>query len=195
LEIVDRTSFTVAHSVNRAGKAILDAPPVRAIGRVDTVMLHQTDYRGSTFGNDVTAYDPTIAHFVVTPNGTALQLHRLDARVSGPLSARAVQIEVAGDFPSERGRSGSEVPRAQQVRAVRDLVLWLHAVLLPQPLRHIYAHRQFTTSGIGHYNCPGPHLWRSVGVWACAELGLTSDRVGAGRPIPPEWESDDFLVR
>lgn len=195
MEIIDRTSFTAAHTHNRAGKAILDSPPVRAIGRVDTVMLHQTDYRSDTFGNDVAAYDPTIAHFVVTPNGTALHLRALNARVSGPLSARAVQIEVAGDFPSETGRLGSEVPRPQQVRAVRDLLAWLHAVLLPQPLRHIYAHRQFSSTRIRHYNCPGPHLWRSIGVWACAELGLSSNRVGEGLPIPPEWESDDYLVR
>ena len=193
MDIVDRTEPAAAHTLNASGKTILLSPHARSLSRVDTVVLHQTDYRTDARGNDNTAYDRTIAHFVILPNGTALQVRPLTAEVAGPMPARAVQIEIVGDFPSERGRGGSEVPRVQQLRAGRDLILWLHAVLLPQPLRHVHAHRQLTR--IGHFNCPGPHIWFNVGCWARDQLGLSSATTsGAGLPIPEDWESSAYAI-
>lgn len=195
MDIIDRTEAASAYSTNARGSSILLPAGHRDLSRINAVVLHQTDYRTDARGNDITAYDRTIAHFVIIPNGMVLQVRPLQALVSGPIPARAVQIETVGDFPSERGRAGSELPRLQQVRACKDLILWLHAVLLPQPLRYVHAHRQFTRPGIGHYNCPGPHLWYNVGRWARAELGLSSYVTGAaGLVIPDAWESDEFSI-
>ena len=119
MDIIDRTTFSAQYSLNAVGKSILQGRGHRDPARIDAVVLHQTDYRTDARGNDETAYDRTIAHFVIMPSGGVLQVRPVAALVAGPVAPRAIQIETVGDFPSERGRGGSEVPRLQQLRACK----------------------------------------------------------------------------
>jgi hypothetical protein len=192
MSLIDRTVSTRTITTNASGKNIFfegQAGRTRSYDAMNAVVLHQTDIRTDARGNDVTAYDAVIAHFVILPNGTILQLRDLHAFLNNAYSRRGIYVEVVGDFMSDRGTSGTEIPRLAQICAGQALVRYLRHLLGGQ-LTHIYAHRQWTE---GHFNCPGPHIWLNVGHWAEGNLGLSS--AGARRNIPPSWENARFAIR
>lgn len=190
----------------------------RSLSDLDTIVLHQTGYWQSIKGNDITAYDYTIAHFVVLPNGGVLQVRDLETRLNNVAPTHGIHIEIVGCFNSDsfdcdfyrknlaRGRVGTggyvssamrsraEVPHMVQIRSCHRLVAALvsHDPIMGQ-VNCILAHRQLTTFGGGRANCPGPHIWYNVGEWARREWHLSTNCHRA-QSIPASWQNSRFVL-
>jgi N-acetyl-anhydromuramyl-L-alanine amidase AmpD len=161
------------------------------IGTIDAVVLHQT---GFTRGLDPRRYLKVTAHFVVLADGTVVQLHPLEARLSASdgFNGRSVSIEFVGNFQSADGKwwqpsqFGADLVTVEQVEAGRELL----RALKRAGVRFVFAHRQSSAS---RGNDPGPDLWANVGQWAVDRLGFSDGGAGyvidQGNPIPDEWRS------
>ena len=164
----------------------------RATNNIDAVILHQT---GRGFDNvSIDRFNYVIANYAVMKDGTVLFLRDLShALNSVGTDHRGIDVEIAGnylrmaDLRSRHRRNPRtmyfhEDPPAIQVRAARELVSYLkHTYGAPK----IFAHAQFAPK-----NCPGPHLWYNVGIWAMRERHMINSGNGAGR-IPPGWSDRD----
>lgn len=192
-EIVDLTE-----SSNKA-----ERKGTRQSAAVNAVILHQiADDRGS----EPMQYKNTRAHFVVTKTGKIIRLHPVETMLwaSNAFNEVGVAVEFAGHFPTEKGiwwtgNSARNVPTTEQIRAGRELVLFLH---LRHGIKHVYAHRQGYLPDNGIYkagivnqrsNCPGPDIWYGVGEWAKSNVGLTDGgkgyAIGNGTAIPDTWRT------
>jgi hypothetical protein len=226
--VVDRTEHTRGITESRQESSIrpgtfksifADGRRTRSLGEIDTIVLHQTWYWQTLRGNDVTAYDHTIAHFVVLPKGgEIIQLRDIDVRLNNVLPTHGVHIEIVGCFNSDSFdchayrrneaagllytggrlhatlRSRAEVPRVRQIQATRRLIAALvsHDPIMGQ-INCILAHRQVTSMGSGRANCPGPHIWYNVGEWARREWHLDSGCHRA-QTIPVSWQNPRFTI-
>lgn len=158
---------------------------------VDAVVLHQM---GFSRGSDLQRYLNVTAHFVIMPDGAVGQLHPLSARLpaSNGFNGRSVAVEFAGNFPASNGKwwrpetYGRDQLTKPQVAAGRRLLLHLSSL----GVRFVFAHRQSSES---RGNCPGPDIWRTVGLWAVEQLRMSDGgpgyRVGSGLPILDEWQA------
>lgn len=193
LAIIDRTRQAARHTVNANGTQILSTHGnTRAIRRINTIMLHQTWLPAlCDRGDEIDAYDRTIGHFVVTGNGTILQLREISAMLNDSRGGTAVHIEFVGHFVNHEGTAGNETPTISQIRLGRQLVSYLYQEVaeIASQIRYIVAHAQ--VSGMHRNNCPGPHIWYNVAKWAKMKHGLSSNPRNA-REIDPEWEADRF---
>lgn len=222
---VDRTehtrSITLSNQVSqRTGEriGIFDGPRTRALSGVDAIILHQTGFWQSARGDNPAAYDRMIAHFVILPNGTVLQLRELEARLNSASQNYGVDIEVVGCFNAEsfdceiwrssitEGRerprgcspyavthSLGELPTLAQIEAGRRLIAALTDLEpIRGQIRYILAHRQVTR--ISRENCPGPHVWYNLGHWAETRWQMSSSRRAADRTIPPSWQDSRFAI-
>jgi len=223
----DRTEYTRAITESRqlgstpgTFKSIFaNGSRTRSLSDIDAIVLHQTGYWQRSRGNDVTAYDHTIAHFVVLPKGgVVLQVRDLEVRLNNVIPTHGVHIEIVGCFNSDsfdcnayrrnqaRGRlrtggrvgaslrSRAEVPHLTQIQATRRLIAALvsHDPIMGQ-INCILAHRQVTTMGGGRANCPGPHIWYNLGEWARREWHLSTNCHRA-QPIPASWQNSRFVI-
>lgn len=223
--VVDRTNQTrsITHSNQYSAETgerigIFDGAETRPLANVDAIILHQTGYWQASRGNDVGAYDHTIAHFVILPNGTVLQIRDLEARLNSVSANYGLDIEVVGCFNSDRfdcetyrrnmaegrerprrctpravSRSQAEVPGRAQIDAGRRLIAAItdHEAM-PDQVHYILAHRQL--SSLSRENCPGPHLWYNLGHWAVTRWRMSSSRHRRNRAIPPAWENPRFAI-
>lgn len=162
---------------------------------VDLVVLHQTGPR----------FDPLRlkAHALVRADGEVVQLHPWLARMrygSGPIgNSRGVNVEIEANLPGRyhrgEGRWAQEPrdvwdadARRAQVLAARALLAALKAEL--PALRYVCAHRtlQGGETSRRRAGCCGPDLWREVGEWAVAELGLELlPTAPGGLDLPDDW--------
>jgi hypothetical protein len=226
--VTDRTPHT--GSIERSGQRnpetgepipVFRGRRSRPLAGIDSIVLHQTGFWQSARGDDLSAYDRMIAHFVLLPNGTVLQLRELEARLNSASLDYGVDIEVVGCFNDdsfdcetyrrlraagfERPRGCSlhamthcqgELPSLAQIESGRRLIGALAELeAIPDRIRYILAHRQIT--GMGRGNCPGPHLWYNLGHWAETRMTprrLSSSRRSRDRPIPPTWQDGRFAL-
>lgn len=176
----------------------------RALDEIDLVVLHQT---GTRAGLPRSTLDRTRAHALILDSGEILHLHPWAARLrygSGPWNARCITIEHRANLPGRyvagRGRwwRPDLVPpdvwdpdaRRAQVLASRQLLRLLRSEL--PALRYVAGHRMVQR---GKGGCPGPDLWREVGEWAIAELGLELAEVApTGSSLPPDWRRAPTIV-
>lgn len=189
-------AFTVAKAPRlRTVNLIAHAPKSKRhlrVGTIDAVVLHQT---GFTRGLDPRRYLKVTAHFVVLADGSVLQLHPLEARLSASddFNSRSVSVEFVGNFPSVDGQwwrpseFGADVVTVEQVEAGRELLRELKR----NGVRFVFAHRQ---SSVSRGNDPGPDLWAGVGQWAIERLEFSDGGpgfvIGQGHPIPDAWRTN-----
>ena len=195
ITIIDRTREASRHTTNASGTRILsNQASRRSLQRINTIVLHQT-WQPSLCarGNAVDLYDRVIAHYVVTANGTILQVRNLEALLNDSWGGRAVHIEFVGNFVNAEGSSGTEQPTISQIRSGRALVSHLFKGIpeIALQIHHIVAHAQISNMHRG--NCPGPHIWRNIAKWAKDMHGLGSNPRGA-RPVSPDWEDPRFDI-
>ncbi len=181
------------------------------IGRVDTVVLHQTACRARG-GEHWQRWKRLSIHYIVTwgEDACAGWLHDVDERMphAQGWNGRSVGIEIEGFFagihdaetgeysgfwrPKSKPDRQPMVPDLMQLEAARQAVK--HAVervaQLGGCIRYVAAHRQ--SYGIKASD-PGALLWRGVALPLIAE-GLVEEYPGAlehskypGRPIPEQW--------
>lgn len=209
MNLIDRTGETrgITESRQRSRRTgefipIFRGARTREPGDIDSIVLHQTSFSQSARGNRIDRYDHTIAHFVVLPNGTVLQLRALETRLNSIAADNGIHIEFVGLFYDDRftcrmlrrRRSRRELPTISQIHDGRELLTYLRSLEpIRGQLRYILAHRQITTMGSDRDNCPGPHIWYNLGKWAVDTLGMSSARSEA-RPIPPSWEDPRFQI-
>ncbi len=195
ITIVDRTRQARRYLVNANGTQILSIHGnTRAVRRIHTIMLHQTWLPAlCDRGNEVDAFDRTIGHFVVTGNGTILQVREISAMLNDSRGGTAIHIEFVGHFVNDQGTHGNETPTISQIRVGRLLIAYLIKDIpeIASQIRYIVAHAQ--VSGMHRSNCPGPHIWYNVGKWAIQMFGLSSGAANA-REISPSWETDRFGI-
>lgn len=162
----------------------------RNISDIRALVLHST---GFSRGNVESAYDNMKVHFGILPNGTIIQLYDEVAYLpsSNGANSYSVAVEFVGNFPDSRGNwhkgnKGRQMPSAVQIISGRALIVWLRSTI---GIRYIYAHRQLTPPR-RRGNCPGPHIWYNVGVWALSKgysSGSLDFTIGGGGAIPNEW--------
>ncbi len=227
--VVDRTENTRHITISNQRSqvtgeliGIFDGRRTRPLSAIDSIMLHQTGFFQSARGNNVAAYDHMIAHFVVLPNGTILQLRDLEARLNSIAKDYGLHVEFVGCFnndsfdcaryrsyladetsrrerptrcnPAVVTRSRGDIPTLEQIRAGRQLISTLVAFpAIADQIDYILAHRQLST--LSRANCPGPHIWYNVGHWAetSPTLSLSSGRRRA-RAIPTSWTDPRFVI-
>lgn len=227
--VIDRTEHTRHITISNQRSSvtgeligIFDGRRTRPLSAIDSIMLHQTGFFQSARGNNVGAYDHMIAHFVVLPNGTILQLRDLETRLNSIAKDYGLHIEFVGCFNTDTfdctryrsyladessrrerptrcmnsvvTRSRGDVPTLEQIRAGRQLITTLvNFPAIADQIEYILAHRQLSTISRG--NCPGPHIWYNVGHWAENEpsLNLSSARRRASA-IPSSWRDPRFVI-
>jgi hypothetical protein len=103
---------------------------------------------------------------------------------------RSLGLEIEGHYDGIPGGKLGD-PTDLTIATAREALRWLVEAARAEgmPIRHILAHRQYSSS---RRSDPGWKIWRDVGVWSEAALGLTplptlTDRDGAA--IPKAWDS------
>ncbi len=210
MELVDRTEHTanITSSRQRSKETgrflrIFQDPDnrTRPISGIDSIVLHQTGFLHSARGNRESAYDHTIAHFVVMQNGVVLKVRDIDVRLNNILALEGIHIEIVGKFWSIRHRdfcrlresSSRDFPSMEQILAVRDLIGYL-VNSFPETgvkIEFLLAHAQVTTRS--KPNCPGPHIWFNIARWALTKYQLSSGGHGA-RSVALDWEDARFRL-
>lgn len=187
----------------------------RDLGKVDSIMLHQT---GVVFGVGKRAmakygrrnalhrrFWNVACHAAALMNGDVLLIHPCDRYVyhghRGNRSSIGIEIEglYAGIAGNPKTVSGTQAVNLdlRTIAAARKAV----QVCVEQgraagcPITKIVAHRQYHGSRISD---PGEEIWREVALWAVETLGLSADYDLAsenkkdsrksGRKIPREWD-------
>ena len=197
--IIDRRQQTrhILHS-RQERKPILSrfAQGRRAIRRINSIVLHQTTF--SRMGIDPSPeddFDHTIAHFVVRQDGIIYRLRDYEVLLNNAHSGSSVSIEFEGNYPNIEGdyyledRRGRHDLRPIQASVGRHLIVQIRRELPDNQIDKIFGHVQFNPSG--RANCPGPHVWYNVAVWAKNHLQMQSTGDGAGQ-IPDDWENARF---
>ena len=184
LDLVDLRGLAPASNVIR------DRTPEE----VTAVVLHQTAFAGWKPENPNWA--KIKAHFVVRRDGVVQINYDPTKRMgygSNKANSFAITIEHEGNYPNAKGVwwAGDKFGRSvladapAQVAASRRLIEILADTY---PIENVYAHRQWDPD---RQNCPGPDLWREVGEFAIAELGLSDGgpdwHAEGGRAIPDDW--------
>ncbi len=165
------------------------------------IVLHQA---AVSRGSDPWKYRKFIAHFVIVPDGTVVQLHPIDSYIaaSNGLNNGSVSVEFAGNLPAvsqstdpddfyKPDKFGMNQLTPAQVEAGRNLIFNLKHNVFPHrgwTLDNVLAHRQ---SHGGKPMDPGPDIWGNVAGWAVNELGMgwggPDFTVGSGKTIPDVW--------
>jgi hypothetical protein len=168
----------------------------RPLDQITALVLHQTGAPSARAGNDPARYRGVRSHFLITPDGSAVQNH--DATVylnaSGRLNRFSLAVEFVGNFRSERNtwwkgdQHGRDQLAHEQVATGRWLVLYCREFY---GIVDVLNHRQ---SAKGK-NCCGPDIWYHVGQWAVDVLGMGDGGPGyhvqGGAPIPDAWRTWD----
>lgn len=105
-------------------------------------------------------------------------------------NSRSLGLEIEGHYDGIPGGKLGD-PTDLTIATAREALRWLVEAARAEgmPIRHILAHRQYSSS---RRSDPGWKIWRDVGVWSEEALGLTplptlTDRDGAA--IPKAWDS------
>jgi len=176
MKIIDRTADTASTHQTRNGRQIFshgNARARRSVSRIDSVILHHTNFSSS----DLARFNYVIANYIVMQNGHVLKVRDHDIALNSVgTNQRGIDIEFVGVY----GTAAARPPRVQ-LQAGRDLVAYLKG---RHGIGRVFGHAHFTPK-----SCPGPHIWFNVGLWAIRN-GLRCDR--ATRSVPPAW-SDPSL--
>lgn len=163
------------------------------------ITLHQT---ACVLGERADRYRTLQAHAVVTAGGHAMLVHPLDTVVwhGNGYNRTDVGLEIDGRFEGVEGNPATLwQPRGQavvpsvlsqaQLVAAREAVTWICAEVERHGgrVRYVHAHRQSSGS---RRSDPGSLIWREVGLWSIATLGLVRSEgaIGTGLPIPEAWD-------
>jgi len=133
-------------------------------------------------------------HFVLMRDGRVLWNHPLNKRVKNSQYDDAIQVEVEGNFQSERGKwwrgSSGNLPihtlNPKQAVAIRKLTVLLEPYLTPNERGKF----ELTTHRMAQKNKPidaGPEIWTAVANFALARNWELGSILGDGQPIPTEW--------
>lgn len=171
---------------------------------IDAIVLHQT---ACTFGASSAAIQAAggdkskarhqralgvHAHSTAFTDGTAVIAYPLRAYVyhGNGANSRSLGLEIEGHYDGIPGGKLGD-PSDMTIETAREALRWLVEAARAEgmPIRYVLAHRQYSSS---RRSDPGWKIWRDVGVWSEAALGLTplptlTDRDGA--PIPKAWDS------
>ena len=192
--IVDRTVFSARYTETMDHRRIVSREaPTRPLDVIRAIMLHQLGFdRGLTYA----LYDMVIAHFVVLRNGIVLRVRSDETLLNDAHARFSIHIEfaslgadqLASARDMRRGTVGKRVPTWEEVESGRQLVKQLK---MKYGIRYIYGHAQFDP--VNRANCPGPHIWRSVGLWAMQNHGLSDG--SAPNRIPAGWTDPAAEIR
>lgn len=160
---------------------------------IDALVLHQISFDR---GNSQEKYDEVGVHFIITPDGSILQLYDESNYLwcSNKFNKRSVGVEFVGNFPDENGKwwkgvRARNIPSQKQVYSGRKLINYLRLSL---NIRYVFTHRQTNNN---KSNCPGPHIWYNLGEWALKNGfsdGGTGFTLGNGKRIPEQWRDKSF---
>jgi len=170
--------------------------------RIDTIVLHQMDCRGSTnpAWRRWSTGDLAI-HYAVGRDGIAAWLYDLQACVwhGHGYNGHSVGIEIEGRFPALLATPDPRrTDRLTDEMAAAALACIRHAVAVVAShggaIRYLAAHRQsWVASKRGD---PGEEIWRRVALPAMAEHSLLAARtLPSGAPIPEAWDPRAVGVR
>lgn len=170
--------------------------------RLDTLVLHQMDCRGSTNPGWLRwSRGDLPIHYVACRDGSAAWLYPLNALLwhAHGYNGHAVGLEVEGRFPgllSQPDPHRTDRLSDDQVEAA--LLCIRHAVAEVAShggaLRYLAAHRQ-SCAALKRPD-PGEEIWRRVALPAAREHGLLAARtLPAGLPIPEAWDPAQVGVR
>ena len=173
----------------------------RRISDITGITLHQTA--------TVLGEKPRLKlgiHYVVTRSGTIhfISDHHLRVPQAQHLfNSHDVGIELDGYYsgigvnpryfwkPKSRPERQPMEPTKELVESARDTVRFICEDVSRRggEIKYIHAHRQTSRSRTSD---PGELLWKSVGIWAQEQLGLTDGGIGyavlTGNPIPEDWD-------
>jgi len=189
VNIINRTNETSRIHHTRDGRNIYsrgNPAARREISEINAIILHQTSFVSAR----VERFNYVIANYIVMQDGRVLMVRPIEERLNSiGTNQRAIDIEFVGNYPDARavhrgGRTTFSLPSTQQIRAGRELVAHLRD---RHGISKIFGHIQFRSK-----NCPGPHLWYNVGMWAVVH-GLSSSRTGA-RMIPRQWQDESMEI-
>lgn len=165
---------------------------VRPSVQIDSIVLHQTAFSRGTVP---VSYLDVHAHFVLLPDGRAVQLHPIESYLvsSSAFNNASIAIEVVGNFADDKGnwwqgaKFGKHTLTPDQISGGRDLIRYL---VDEWAIGFIFAHRQGEAPNL-RGNCPGPDIWYNLGQWAVDNLGLSDGGAGytegKGGAIPDSW--------
>lgn len=178
--------------------------PARPWTQIKGVTLHQTGMHRFS----ARAWPKVRAHLGIHHDGSVFWIHPLESRLpaSNGFNRDTVAIEVAGNFLRREAdvRSywkkggGPSTLTPEMVEGLRRAIRFIISEVERHGGRitHIHAHRQTNRNKA---SCPGEAIWRSGGVWAQRELGLSDGSPGYvrsdGLPIPPYWDDERPVTR
>lgn len=174
----------------------------RTWGQVTGICLHQT---ACVLGENPPRWDTVGCHVGVTRSGKVIWLHDFDKLVvhGNRWNTGTIGIEIDGMYegvegdiktfwrPKDQPNLQPQRPTEVQLRAVRDLVRWLHRQVAKNggKVTALVAHRQASEN---RRNDPGSRIWKDVALPMSEELGLSDGGAGFklsnGYPIPEVWD-------